>query len=647
MKIQKNTESTFSAKPIFNEIRNFLAGRLLGATRDEFLLNELIKIMLCKFHLREEKYDFKEDIEISGIYRKKFKKITEKYNELFDEDEEIELDPISISYVNKKLDEIDLFNIERDPIGEAYEVFIGEAIKGQSGQFFTPQNAARAIVEIIDPKPTDKIIDLACGAGGFLVATLVHFASKGIKLSEILGALNENIHGVDKDEYLTKLAKIHIACLTGELTDIKCADSIEWNTDILGEGENVYDIIITNPPYGANIKSGSIETLSKYELGYKWSQTKKEGFKKSNNINENVAPQIIFMERCIRLAKINGRIGIVVPESLISSKKYAYVVEYIRRFCKIDAVIGMPEELFKTSGKGGTHTKTCLVILTKIGNIEEAQSKVFLAEADWCGHDSRGREIPKDDIPEIIKNYYYYIKHGNISESSTLGYLITNEQIKNNILAPRYYNQEVIAQNNKLKDTHNLINLGVLIEEGVLKFETGNEVGKLAYGTGEIPFVRTSDISNWEIKADPKHCVSEEVYETLRCKQDVREYDIFMVKDGTYLIGTCAMVTKYDEKIVYQSHLYKIRVEQNKYNITPHFLLAALSCDYVQNQIKALTYSQDIINSLGDRYKDIILPIPFDNNKIKKVSDMVEKSINERIEARELAKQARLQVLMT
>jgi len=60
---------------------------------------------------------------------------------------------------------------------------------------------------------------------------------------------------------------------------------------------------------------------------------------------------------------------------------------------------------------------------------------------------------------------------------------------------------------------------------------------------------------------DTKHCVSQEVYDRFQSRQDVRPNDILMVRDGTYLIGTCAIITRYDLPMLYQSHIYKIRVE--------------------------------------------------------------------------------------
>lgn len=630
--------TTFSAKDTFIDIRNFLAGRFLGATRDEFFLDEIIKLIFCKHELRTENTTVIEDVDLASLYRKTFQTVLELHEDIYqDGTYEIELDPVSIKYIDAKLNELDLFNLERDIIGDAYEIFMGDAIKGQSGQFFTPQNAADALVKMIAPSPKSRVIDPACGAGGFLVATMKYWNKQNAKFSK------DNLYGVDKDGYLTRLAKIHLACIGQVTNTIQCSDSLVWDEAVLGERDSQYDVVLTNPPFGVNIKTGTTETLSKFDLAYKYRKTK-EGFAtKTFNINESVAPQVVFIEQCINLAKKGGVIGIVVPESMISNKKYSYVVEYILRACYIRAIIGMPDELFKISGKGGTHTKTCLLVLEKKKKEDDKDYNIFMAKAKWCGHDSRGREIPKDDIPYILRTYFKF-KNSEGFKNSNLGFLINRTQITNNVLAPRSY-VFGIQNDEELRETHTMISIGQLIDEKVLEVTTGNEVGKLAYGTGNIPFIRTSDISNWEIKSEPKHLLSEEIYESLAGKQDVQEGDILMVKDGSYLIGTCAMITKYDTRMVYQSHLYKIRVaEDNIYNLDRYYLLAVLSSEYIRQQIFAKTFSQDIINSLGDRLKELIIPIAKDSNHVKHIAGMVKKTINERIAARELARKVRAEI---
>ncbi len=629
---------SFSAKNTFIDIRNFLAGRFLGATRDEFFLEEIIKLLFCKYELGDVDTSEMDEIEISGLYRKEYRNVLKRHADIYDNDNnEIELDPISIKYIDEQLNQLDLFNLERDIIGDAYEIFIGDLIKGQSGQFFTPQNAARALVEMVSPKGDDKVLDLTCGAGGFLVATANYWTENSIKNKG-------GLYGVDKDLKLTRLAKIHLACLNYNSERISCADSLVWDTSILGKRDSQYDVILTNPPFGVNIQVGSKETLSNFKLAYKYKRDGNKNIVYTDIVNESVAPQVVFVEQCVNLVKKDGIIGIVVPESMISNKKYENVVDFIMDNCKLLSVIGMPDELFKTSGKGGTHTKTCLLVLQKLSKPINEDYPIFMAEAKWCGHDSRGREIYKDDLPEIVSNYNLF-RCERLNETTNLGFKIHRSDIQNNVLAPRAYLKSIDNDGNEIPDNHHLVTIGKLIEEGVLSVSTGNEVGKLAYGTGTIPFVRTSDISNWEIKSDPKHLVSEEIFNELSSKQDVKAGDILMVKDGSYLIGTCAMITEYDEKIVFQSHLYKIRVNlKNDYNLDNYYLLAALSSEYVRKQILANTYSQDIINSLGDRLKDLVIPISTDQKHIQNISKMVKKSINDSIEARELSKEVRLKI---
>ena len=302
----------------------------------------------------------------------------------------------------------------------------------------------------------------------------------------------------------------------------------------------------------------------------------------------------------------------------------------------------MPENLFKTSGKGGTHTKTCLIIATK-NSKNLNKKKIFMSEAKWCGNDSRGNSIDKNDLPNIL-NLYQGKKITRENSSTSKGYFIKQKDIRNFILAPRYYDpkpHEILSQ---LTKTHDFFKISDLVEKNILEISTGDEVGKLSYGTGDIPFIRTSDISNWEIKIDPKHGISEEIYSQYSKKQDVQENDILMVRDGTYLIGTCALITKYDKKIVYQSHLYKLRIKKPNI-ISPFVLLAILSSKPVLKQIQSKRFTQDIIDTLGQRINELELPVPKDQKALEKLEYIVKKSIQERVESRELARLAKKAVI--
>lgn len=633
--------NTITFNDAFEDIRNYLAGKAIGITRDKSLLNEVVKCLFCKTRLASQDLSEKSNEEIATIYRRIFTRLKAELSEIFDETSEILLDPDSIAFIDKKLNHTDLEDPHDDPLSILYQTFIGSEIRGNEGQFFTPIAAVKWIVEAIEPKLGEKIIDPACGAGSFLSYAARYLKENGGKEK----AISKNIFGIEKDEYLSKLAKTHLALATFNQSNIVCGDSIERkiqsNGKIPFEIDNQFDIVLANPPFGAKIKIGTEETKKKFDLAHKW--TKKRGsetFVKSDNLIDNPTPQILFLELFIRLLKPGGRMGIVVPESLITSLGNAYVVQYLREHVHINAVIGMPESLFKTSGKGGTHTKTCLLIATRLPS-NSIKKGIFMAEAKWCGHDSRGNQIPYNDLPFIL-NEYKGKKRGKSTQS--LGYWVSQNSISENILAPRYYNPEIENGFQKLSSSHELILIGDLVDKGIIEITTGDEIGKLAYGTGEIPFVRTSDISNWEVKLDPKHGVSEDIYELYKKRQDVQEGDLLMVKDGTYLIGTCAYITKYDTRILYQSHLYKIRVLQRD-KLSPFLLLAALSSNVVRSQIQSKRFTQDIIDTLGKRIYELTIPIPRDKKRGKEIENMVMTSINDRVESRELARKAKQMIV--
>lgn len=632
-------------KDAFRNIRNYLAGQLVGATRDDALLDEVLKCLFCKLLIEREKIEpvnvSADPFSLSKQLRSAFNIVRTEFTEIYTEDTEILLDPQSLSYVMSQLN-FSIMDAESDPIGDAFEVFVGSESRGNSGQFFTPRSVTNLLVQAIDPKAHETILDPACGAGGFLASVCAHLARQGVPSTNT----STNLYGIDKDTYLSQLAKVHIALLTGGHPTIINGDSISLQNGTKGIREYLpdegVDVILTNPPFGVRIVSGSPEILKTFNLSRKWAKNPNTGIlEPSDKVQSNVPPQVLFVERCLSLLKPGGRLGMVLPESILSNKSYRNVVEFLLCNADIHAVIGMPEALFKTSGKGGTHTKTCLLIATKNKTKNSKKEKhVFMAEAKWCGQDSRARAIPHNDLPIISENYSKY-KNKRLNEFSNLGFSIEKDKLSNGVLCPRYYDPMAGEELIGLQITHSLIMFSDLISQGVISIKTGDEVGKLAYGTGNIPFIRTSDISNWELKADPKHGISEEIYNTLNKKQDVQTGDILMVKDGTYLIGTCAIVSDADNKILYQSHLYKIRVNENKYGLDSYLLLALLSSTVVQKQIRSKQFTQDIIDSLGERINELVIPIPKSKNDRSRISDLVKRAVVKRIEARELTKEAR------
>lgn len=633
-------------KEAFRDIRNYLAGQAVGATRDDFLLDELLKCLFCNLYIEiGAAKPISQDAsaqEHAQHMRTVFEQVQRDFSEIYEPGTEILLDDEAIGMVMAEC-AFSLTDAASDPIGDAFEVFVGSESRSRAGQFFTPRSVTDLLVSAVAPQPGETVMDPACGAGGFLTSVARYHMANGMN-PQAIAQVATTFYGIDKDEYLAKLAKLHVSLLTGGHPHIICGDSLAMQNGSQAIWEQLpkegFDVILTNPPFGARIVAARPEILKTFELARKWKRNVRTGlWEPTGEVQSRVPPQVLFIERCLSLLKPGGRFGMVVPESLLSNKSYRYVVEYLLARSDLQAVIGMPDTLFKTSGKGGTHTKTCLLIATKSSEGTKKSGRLFMAEAKWCGQDSRARSIPNNDLPTIAANLGQF-QQGNHLEASALGFAIDKKAISSSVLCPRYYDPQLEAELDYLSETHDLLVFGDLVKEGVLSLGTGDEVGKLAYGTGDVPFIRTSDISNWELKADPKHCVSQEVYKSLRRKQDVQPCDLLMVRDGTYLIGTCAIVTDYDTEILYQSHIYKIRVHENSQGINPFLLLAALSSPIVQRQIRSKQFTQDIIDSLGDRINELVLPVPKAAETREKITQSVKAAVYQRIEARRLAKEA-------
>lgn len=661
-------KKTHNLKSIFKNIRNYLAANNTGQTLDTEFVPQIINIIFCKIY--DERFTKKEDIvsfragideeqnSISERIQSLFSLVKEKYPDVFDETDKITLSQNSIAYIVGELQQYCLIDSERDVIADAFETFIGPSLRGGQGQFFTPRNVVKLLLSLVDPSPKDKIMDPACGSGGFLVEALRYIWKKveiqcselGWPDSEITAEKQEvaikNFRGIDKESFLSKTTKAYMALLGDGRGGIYCENSLEnpssWSMDAQNAiHDGGFKVILTNPPYGSKLKIDDTSILTRFQLGHKWKKGKDiEELEKTNTLLDAQTPQVLFIEKCLALLEPDGRLGIVAPESMFCNPSHKYIMNYVEKHARIDAVVSMPEELFQPN----THAKTCIVVLTKYGKKCKANGDhtIFMAVAKWCGHDSRGLEIPFDDIPLIEERYQKY-KAGETLKYDHLGFTIKKSEIVDSIYLPIYYNPEIVEQLEGLRKDYDLVRFGDLVETGVVSVSTGDEVGKLAYGTGQIPFIRTSDIANWEIKIDPKQGLNEELYNSLKEKQDVQAHDILMVKDGTYLVGTCAMVSESDTKMVFQSHLYKIRCNDHE-KVNPWLLLALLSCPIVKQQIRSKQFTQDIIDTLGRRIYELVLPFPKDEAKKVDIINSVQQVFNKRNEAKNLMRRTLLNV---
>lgn len=434
---RKDLRPATNLKSVFKAIRNYLAANAVGITRDEVFAQQLINLIFCKiyderFTKPSEAVTFRAGLgesagEVHARISELFEKVKSQYDDVIEVADSIELDPKSLTYV---VGELQLYSIQdsaRDAVGDAFEVFIGPSLKGGQGQFFTPRNVVKMVIDMIDPLPNQKIIDPACGSGGFLVEGLRHVWKKVQDEGEALNwpaheieaekqkVAIKNFRGIDKDYFLSKVAKAYMAILGDGRGGVHCENSLEspvnWASktrDSIQLGS--FDVVITNPPFGKKLAIDSVDMLKNYELGHKWKHDLSEDFFEKQGLQDKQPPQILFIERCLDLLKDGGTLGIVLLESIFGMPKYRYVVDYLQRNTNIKSIVTMPEDLFQPH----THAKCCVVICEKTTK-PSSNYPIFMADVKWCGHDSRGNPTIRknaegkdellDDIPKVADLY--------------------------------------------------------------------------------------------------------------------------------------------------------------------------------------------------------------------------------------------------
>ena len=632
---EKELRKINNLKPIIRDIRAYLAGNATGITRDEVIVQNLMHLVFCKIYDEQKNidtglmfYSKKEEslVDLANRIHGLFLDVKESFPDIYEKKEKITLANKDILYVVQKLENIALLSTERDVIADVFEELIGVAFRGGEGQFFTPKNIVNTMVEMLEPEEDESIIDPACGSAGFLVYSYL-YCNKLAKDCEF--------YGIEKDAFLAKISKMYLSVLGLDSLKIACDNSLVNPLDWLSTTRshfklNKFDLVITNPPFGAKIPITDKKILKSFKLGHVWVKNKDNSWTMTDEIYDKQPPQILFIERIIELLKVGGRAGIVLPDGIFGNASSRYIWEYIKSECRIDAIISLPQEAFQPS----THTKTSILFLTKLkkDKLNEPYD-IFMSIVKAVGHDKNGKElylynkngtavkdlsgnpILDDNLPELVKQFKAYKNGDNYLENS-LGFVVSSTEIESNVYVPAaYMDSEKTDTNSK----YIFKSINDLIAENVVSVKRGNEIGSKFYGTGKIPFVRTSDIVNWEIKADPIKAVSEEAYEMYRDKQRLKINDILFVNDGTFLIGRSAMITEASLKCIIQSHLRKITVLDNSV-INAHYLFYLLNTAYVQKQIKSKIFTQATLSTLGNRLGEVILPISQDKAEIEQIT---------------------------
>lgn len=420
---------------------------------------ELLKVIFCKiedernitkplefYATSEERSNIDGQLTVKKRISKIFDQVKnkKKYKQIFDINDEIKLSPRSLAYIVSELQKYSLLNTNIDIKGKAYEEIVGANLRGDRGEFFTPRNVMKMVVEMINPDVDEKVLDSSCGTGGFLVNAMTHVIEKLEKQFETeLGVLKDqwsaeainafrdrisdmaksNYFGFDINPDLVKATKMNMVMNNDGSGNILQTNSLlpphEWTDDFrsdLAEALGIdkasirnyktiefFDVIVTNPPFGSKIPIKDKSILEQFELAHVWENDKKTNtWTMTERLQASVPPEILFVERCTQFLVQGGRMGIVLPDNILGAPGLGYIREWLIKNHRIIASVDLHVDTFQP--RNGTQTSVLfLQKKTSEQKYEEEKSgimadyNIFMAMVEKVGHDKRGNPTFKRD----------------------------------------------------------------------------------------------------------------------------------------------------------------------------------------------------------------------------------------------------------
>ncbi|MFF4086350.1 restriction endonuclease subunit M [Streptomyces nigra] len=371
--------------------------------------------------------------EISARVRELFEDVKREYKDVFKPTDEITLSDRALAFIVSELAPYDLTGTDVDAKGIAYQELVGINLRGDRGQYFTPRGAVNLMVEILDPQEDETVLDPTCGTGGFLQATLKHLRHTWKKEADTLGFpdtkeeqdrygdrlkayADEYLYGADFDPFLVRATTMAIMTLAQTTGNVFHMDSlafprghlagVELATKKIPLGEKV-DVLLTNPPFGADIPVSDESVLGEFRNGLakSWGRNKETGEVEASltSTPASMAPEQLFIQRAIEWVKPGGRIGIVLPNGILSNPGPTdeAIRQYILRNCWVLASVELPVETFIVDAN--VNILTSLLFLKRktrqeVQNFDLRTEKpypVFMAVAEKVGFDRRGNELYK------------------------------------------------------------------------------------------------------------------------------------------------------------------------------------------------------------------------------------------------------------
>ena len=372
-----------------------------------------------EFLKQKKMYDAVKSKESPDYYQFLFNKTKEDFakDHLFDENETIKIRENSFEQIVKELQVYNLSTTSDDVKGIAFEQFLGRTFRGELGQFFTPRTIVDFMVSVLDPQEGEYICDPCCGSGGFLIRAFeyvrehieneVEVRKEDVKKSlftddysklpkkeqekndqKVIDAFSKMNYELDINNPMGRLRSLSFDCIYGTDANPRMARTAKMNMIMHGDGhggvhhhdgllnvngiwEGRFDVILTNPPFGARIdkelkiteadRFTDIEKIKAYEKRYGKENYDNALKQVNDHINQPILDlfqigkfsgltEVLFIERCLNLLKPGGRMGIVLPEGVLNNTNLQKVRDFEESKAKILLIVSIPQDVFMAAG---------------------------------------------------------------------------------------------------------------------------------------------------------------------------------------------------------------------------------------------------------------------------------------------------------
>ena len=274
-----------------------------------------------------------------------------------------------------------------DLLGAAYEYLIkyfADSAGKKGGQFYTPNQVVRLLVQIIDPQKSMSVYDPTVGSGGMLIQSYQYLEEQGVQPNEL-----PSLFGQENDGTTWVISKMNMILHNIPQALIENGDTLEHPLlrEAGGGSWMKFDRVIANPPFSQNYSTATMKDKRRFRFGYAPESGKKGDF--------------MFLQHMIASLKSTGKMATVMPHGILfRGGAEKNIREGIIKADLIEAVIGLPPSLFY-----GTSIPASIIVINKSKSVD-MQGKILFINADAeYGEGKVQNFLRPEDIEKITYAY--------------------------------------------------------------------------------------------------------------------------------------------------------------------------------------------------------------------------------------------------